>query len=74
MKELIYTWNEMSKALKVEQGSDTLPEVKYSYGPRRLGDPAVVFGLNNKAELIIDWIPTRKVADIIRDLSHDKKL
>jgi UDP-glucose 4-epimerase len=48
--------------------------VKYTFGPRRAGDPAKLIASSTKAKEILGWIPKRSLADIIRtDIEFRKK-
>jgi UDP-glucose 4-epimerase len=77
VKQIISMWNTISNSIhNKESGYENchrLPYVKYSYGSRRKGDPARVYGSNDKAYKLIDWKPRKKMEDIIYDLSQDKQ-
>ena len=64
---IVNIWNVYSKKHK-------LPHIQKTYGKRREGDPAIVYGSNHKAKRILDWEPVRKIKDIIIDLANDKNL
>ena len=73
VQTIVNIWNLTSKSLIHEDSEDFLPEISFTYGDRREGDPATVYGSNMKAKEILNWKPYRKIEDIIRDLAHDKK-
>lgn len=78
VKTIVNTWNTTAKYFiqlrKTNSCDNSLPYVEMSYGTRREGDPAIVYGSNAKANQLLNWKPIRKIEDIIRDLAHDKKL
>ena len=78
VERIINTWNSITKSssqlIKTNNSTKLLPKVERSYGPRREGDPAIVYGSNEKANEVLNWKPIRKIEDIIRDLAHDKNL
>lgn len=76
VKRIINVWNDISfdfKSIPTENIRNLSP-VTYTYGPRREGDPAIVYGANDKADSVIGWAPSKKIEDIIRDLAYDKKI
>lgn len=77
VQTMINTWNHISDCIeKGECGYELFPplqRVKYTYGDKRAGDPAQVYGVNTNAKRILNWRPHRKIEDIIRDLIIDKK-
>lgn len=78
VKDMIFIWNKIAQCIDVQQtgfeNCNKLPLVKYTYGPRRIGDPSTVYGSNEKARKLLGWKPKRKIEDIIFDLAMDKKL
>lgn len=65
VQSIISKWNEISKEVP-------LKPVTYTYGLRRSGDPAKVFGSNQKAFNILGWYPKMKIDNIIIDFYTDK--
>ena len=78
VKCIITEWDRISSDIQDNidkyPGCNQLPQISYTYGKRREGDPAKVYGLNDRARHLIGWTPIRKIDDIILDLAFDKKL
>lgn len=67
VQKLVGVWNECTN-----KPWFAFPKVVFEYGCRREGDPAKVCGSNDKAKKVLGWKPTRKIEDIIYNLSKDK--
>lgn len=70
VKQIIATWNSCREKLFI----NNLPFVTFRIGERRIGDPAVVYGSNQRAKEVLNWQPARKIDDIIRDIAIDKTI
>lgn len=64
VKSLVNKWN------KISEHHSVIDNVKFCYGPKREGDPAIVYGSNRKAKNILDWKPSQKMEDIILSLAY----
>jgi UDP-glucose 4-epimerase len=75
VKSIIDIWNNMALRIKASNRSDIdrLPYVFSTNGPRRKGDSAKICGSNKKAMKLLEWIPRKKIEDIIYDLAQYKK-
>jgi UDP-glucose 4-epimerase len=62
---IITTWNNIN--FDKQKLGPCLSEVVSSYGNRRLGDPAKVYGSNTAANKILGWKPEQTMEDIITD-------
>lgn len=78
VKQIIIKWNSIS--LDIYSGRlnpeifGPIPNVRISYGNRRIGDTTTVYGSKEKALALLGWKPRKKIEDIIRDLAIDKNL
>lgn len=76
VQTMVNIWNKISDCIKDKKADyeshPPLLRVEYTYGPRRTGDPAQVYGVNTRAKRVLNWRPQRKIEDIIHDLVIDK--
>lgn len=75
IKWIVEVWNNIALRIERSRRNDynLLPQIKYTFGSRRIGDIAKVCGSSRKAERVLGWAPLRRIEDIIYDLSHDRK-
>lgn len=78
VKGIIKAWNEVSHGITSDGLHLTtcieLPYITPIIGKRRAGDPAIVYGSNDKAKQLLMWQSSRKIDEIIFDISIDKKI
>jgi UDP-glucose 4-epimerase len=61
--------------LEVAEAVNKIAPLKVVIGSRRDGDPAELIASNDKAKMILKWIPKFNLEDIVRsDYNYRKKL
>ena len=82
VKQIISAWNECHhkmattncESLHKATTHELSPKITPLIGERRVGDPAIVYGSNIRAQQVLRWSPSLKIDDIIRDIVIDKKI